>query len=204
MIGMIRPLVQEAKTPWRWLGLLGIYALGAIGSALLLGLLLGMLGAALIPGNRSWLVLIGVALLGLLMAAGDFQIGGLRTCTLRRQTRRIWWDVFGPGGAMLLWGLDLGLGFTTIRVASLYWVVACVVIALASPQIGALVLGAYGLAIVLNLGASLLLLKEEESGGSAIRAVQWQAPVKTCLAVILLIWSILLLILSIKEGFYGL
>lgn len=197
---MIRPLVQEAQTPGRWLGLLGLYALGATGSALLLGMLLGSLGSVLIPGRLSWSVLAGVALLGLVMAAGDFQIWKLRTCTLRRQTKRVWWDLLGPGGAMFLWGLDLGLGFTTIRVASLYWVVACVAIVAASPQAGALVLGAYGLAVALNLGISFLLLKEERGGASAIQAIQWQSPIKICLAGILFAWSTWLLIFSIKGG----
>jgi hypothetical protein len=196
---MIKPLVQEANHPVKWLSVLGVYTLGSASSSILLGSLLGALGSLFIQNSLSWRLLFVPAVLGLLMALSDFSVGGLKTCTLRRQTDRRWWDLLGPVGAVFLWGFDLGLGLTTVRVASLYWVVAFVVIVVASPLMGALILGFYGLAIALNLVLGLLLFHEgKRNVAAAIQAIKLLQPIKTCLAVLLLIWSVWLIILSVR------
>ncbi|HJT59133.1 MAG TPA: hypothetical protein VJ761_21685 [Ktedonobacteraceae bacterium] len=158
---------------------------------------MGLLGLALVPGQWLSRVLIGIAAIGIVMALSDLGVAGTSTLTLRRQTCPVWWHTLGPVRAAFLWGLDLGLGFTTIRVASLYWVVALVVFALASPILGAAILGGYGLALALNLalGVQFLALR---NGVIGIRALRLFEPLKIGLAIILLAWSILLLFAMLK------
>jgi hypothetical protein len=102
--------------------------------------------------------------------------------------------------AVLLWGIDLGLGFTTIRVASLYWIVTLVVIVQSSPLIGAMILSAYGLALALNLGVGLLILGHgEHITPPSILAIRLLYPFKTGLAVILFVWSMWLVIITVQS-----
>lgn len=199
MIGTIKPLVQEAKTLRKWLVMLSLYTAGSTISSIALGATLGSLGSILVPSNWSpWAILI-IALIGLFMSLGDFQVGGMRTLTFGRQTCRWWWNTLGPSWAVLLWGIDLGLGFTTIRVASLYWVVALMVVIMSSPLLGTAILGAYGLAIALNLVIGLLFLGRGSGSVKAhIQALQLFYPLKTSLAVVLLLWSVWLVSISIR------
>lgn len=199
MIGTIRPLVQEAKTLHKWLGMVSLYTAGATLSSIVLGATLGSLGFILAPGRWSPRTILIIALIGLFMSLCDFQVGGMKTLTFGRQTCRWWWNTLGPSWAVLLWGIDLGLGFTTIRVASLYWVVALMVVVMSSPLLGAVILGAYGLAIALNLVIGLLFLEREGSSVNAhIQALRLLYPLKTSLAVVLLLWSIWLISISVR------
>lgn len=163
-----------------------------------LGAMLGLLGLVLVPGQWLSRVLIGIATIGIVMALSDLGVAGTSTLTLRRQTCPVWWHTLGPVRAAFLWGLDLGLGFTTIRVASLYWVVALVVFALASPMLGAAILGGYGLALALNLALGVQFLALRNGGVIGIRALRLFEPLKIGLAVLLLAWSILLLFAMLK------
>jgi hypothetical protein len=89
-----------------------------------------------------------------------------------------------------MWGFDLGLGFTTIRVASLYWAVLVAAVLLASPASGALVFAAYGVAIGVDLAFGLLFLDRASCGLRAnIRALELSPRMKTALLVSLVAWS---------------
>lgn len=189
--------MQAAKKPTSWLTAITAYAIGALISSAALGAMLGFLGSILVP--RPWMSAATLAIGGLAIALAliDMGVGGARTPTLRRQTQPMWWWTFGPARAMFLWGVDLGLGFTTIRVASLYWIVVLVVGTLTTPPTGAAILGAYGLALVINLGAGALLLRR--CGAHAnICALRLYFPLKISLAVVLLAWSGLLLIIALR------
>ena len=90
MIGMIRPLVQEARKPHERLVPLAIYMLGTMGSAMLLGMVLGSLGSLIV--STHWLVPLMsiVALSGIGLALCDFGVAGMQTPTLWRQTNPRW------------------------------------------------------------------------------------------------------------------
>jgi hypothetical protein len=124
--------VKAAKHPGTWIRVIVLYALGAVAGAVLMGTTVGFLGSLLEVGQRRSFALMGIAIIGIILALSDFGIGGMRTPTLRRQTCPAWRRAFGHARAALLWGFDLGLGFTTIRIASLYWVMLLVVLAVAS------------------------------------------------------------------------
>lgn len=190
--------MQEAKKPTDWLGPLGAYATGALVSSTAFGALLGAVGAVLFPWPRSTMTMIVVAVLGIALAMCDFGVAGARTPTLHRQTYPVWWRTFGRTRALFLWGFDLGLGFTTIRVASLYWIVALIVVALASPLAGAAILGAYGAALVLNLTIGTWVLeRRDRSMASTVCILGLDSPLARSLATILLVWSLALLVFAL-------
>ena len=66
-------------------------------------------------------VLLAVAGLLVLLAVVDTGVIRLRTPMWRRQTPKQLFYLYGPNKAALLWGLDVGLVFTTFRVTSLSW-----------------------------------------------------------------------------------
>ncbi len=203
MIGMIRPLVQEATNPREKLEPFALYASGTIVGSTILGVTLGSLGSIFVPSR--WLPpAIGViAVIGVALALSDLGIGGTKTLTTRRQTCPVWWHTPGRSRAIFLWGVDLGLGFTTIHVASLYWIVILTVFVLASPLAGATILCGYGCALVLNLGTGVLLLERKGSNIAAhMRALRSFYPLKASLAIVLLLWSTLLLSLAL-HGIIG-
>ncbi len=198
MIGMIRPLVQEAPKPRdRFIPFI-FYIPGVFLSSTIVGMFLGVLGSTILPSHWLGVVLFVVVLIGVGMACCDLGIAGARTPTLHRQTCRLWWHTINPQGAIFLWGCDLGLGWTTIRVASLYWIVCLVVFTLASPWIGAVIMGCYGLALVINLGIGTSGIKDAEER-AAVRVVRLAMPLQKGLAVVLLLWCVLI-VFAIYKG----
>jgi hypothetical protein len=144
MIGVIGPLVQ-GKRELRGTGRpVAVFALGAVVGAALTGVVVGALAAGFqaLAGEGVRAVVVGVA--GCLLLLVDL---GLRTPTLRRQTCSTWYRERGPGFAWPLWGFDLGLGFSTIRLSSLYWLMALFVAAFVSPVLAPVALAFYGLGL---------------------------------------------------------
>jgi hypothetical protein len=88
----------------------------------------------------------------MLLALVDLVLRGPWSVGFRRQTDPRWRRRLGPEWAALLWGVELGLGFTTVRVTAVYWAAVALVLLLGSPRLGALTMATYGLA----LGATLL------------------------------------------------
>lgn len=198
MIGTIGPLVKAARHPKKWLPLVALYALGSMLSAMLVGATVGFLGSLLLKSQWQSAALLGAAIIGMVFALSDFELGGMHTLTLRRQTCPVWWRDFGPLLATLLWGFDLGLGFSTIRVASLYWIVLLVIFILASPVTGAAILAGYGLALPLNLGIGIAGLgRFSRADAPYIQALRLFHPLKVTLGILLLLWCLVIIALVV-------
>lgn len=185
--------MKAAKHPHIWLRVIALYALGAVTGAVLTGTTVGFLGSLLEVGQRRSLALVGIAIIGIILALADFGVGGTRTPTFHRQTCPAWWRAFGHARTALLWGFDLGLGFTTIRLASLYWVMLLVVFAIASPGEGAALLVGYGFALPLNLSIGILLFKRYDHRDVPLRILRLAQPLRFALAALLLLWCVALL-----------
>jgi hypothetical protein len=149
MIGVIGPLVQGKRELRCSVGSVALFALGAVGGAATTGALIGLLAA--LVGGRIPAMAVGAA--GLLLLLVDL---GLRTPTLRRQTCSTWYRERGARSVWALWGFDLGLGFSTIRLSSLYWLMVLVVAAFVSPALAPLVLAFYGLGLGTAFAAALV------------------------------------------------
>jgi len=195
MIGVIRPLVKESKKD-KWLRFVGVYGFGALLSSATLGASAGAAGTVLAAGPR-WPAVALVGSLGLLLAAGDLGMARGRTISARRQTCPTWFRLFGPTGAWWFWGLDLGLGFSTIRVASSYWISLAMAFVLGSAVLGAVVLGAYGTGLALNLViAGLFLIPNEGNTPANVHAVGYRGRFRKALGAVTVVLSVLLLLSS--------
>ena len=120
------------------------------------GVLVGVLGGAVqaLADERALAVAVGAA--GCVLLLADLGLLGLRTPTLRRQTGSTWYRELGARTAWALWGFDLGLGFSTIRLSSLYWLMVLCVAAFVTPVLAPLVLAFYGLGLGVAFAAAVI------------------------------------------------
>jgi hypothetical protein len=155
MIGVIGPLVKGKRELRGSVGSVTLFGLGAIAGALITGSLIGVLGAAAqsFAGERTLALVVGAV--GCVLLLVDLGTLGLRTPTLRRQTCSTWYRELGAGKSWALWGFDLGLGFSTIRLSSLYWLTALIVAAFVSPLLAPVVLAFYGLGLGVAFAAAV-------------------------------------------------
>jgi hypothetical protein len=156
MIGVIGPLVQGKRQLRGSVRPVAVFALGALAGAAITGSLIGVLGAGAqaLAGERVLAVTVGAA--GCVLLLADLGILGLRTPTLRRQTCSTWYREHGARIAWPFWGFDLGLGFSTIRLSSLYWLMVLFVAAFVSPVLAPLVLAFYGLGLGVTFAAAVI------------------------------------------------
>jgi hypothetical protein len=153
MIGVIGPLVQGKRQLRGSVGSVAAFALGAVAGAATTGVLVALLAAGVqsLADEGARAVAVGVAGCALLLI--DL---GLRTPTVRRQTCSTWYRKRGPRFAWPVWGFDLGLGFSTIRLSSLYWLMVLFVAAFVPPVLVPLVLVFYGLGLGVVVAAAVV------------------------------------------------
>jgi len=169
----------------------GAFALGAIASSTAVGIVLGIAGM-LLPASATWLLLVvGVAAVALAIA----DLKG-KTPTTRRQTRKMWWRK-GPWAASLIWGADLGVGFTTIKVASLYWAAALAVLAEGSSQI-ALLMGAFGVGLAANVAVGVAALPRGEARDyHPLQATSLLRIARPFSGAVLLLWGVSMVVVGV-------
>ncbi len=156
MVGVIGPRVRGTRQVRGSVGTVTVFALSAMAGAAITGSLIGLLGGAAqaLAGQRTLAVAVGAA--GCVLVLADLR---MRTPTLRRQTCSTWYRERGAGTAWALWGLDLGLGFSTIRLSSLYWLMVLFVAAFVSPVLAPFVLAFYGLGLGVALAGAVVSQK---------------------------------------------
>jgi hypothetical protein len=153
MVGVIGPRVRGTRQLRGSAGTVTVFALCAMVGAAITGSLIGLLGGAVqsLAGERTLAVAVGAA--GCVLLLADLR---MRTPTLRRQTCSTWYRERGAGTAWALWGFDLGLGFSTIRLSSLYWLMELFVAAFVSPVFAPLVFAFYGLGLGVALAGAVV------------------------------------------------
>src|SRR5689334_1025336 len=144
------PLVKEVRSA---LPTLAAYTGGSIAGGAVTGSLISLIAIELQPALSSAERAAGVGLAASVFLWTDLRARLFETPSLRRQTCSTWYRRFGPGKTFLIWGFDLGLGFSTIRVSSLFWVLAIGVASAVRPESAPAVMLAYGV----SLPTSLLL-----------------------------------------------
>jgi hypothetical protein len=135
------------------------YTLAGALTSLLLGAGLGLVGALALPGDFA----VPAALVALAVAAvaavRELGLVAIPLPQIRRQTRGMWAKDYGFTAAALLWGLDLGLVFTTWLTLSGAWVLAVVAFLVGEPLFGAALFGAYWLGRALSVWIAPLLME---------------------------------------------
>src|SRR5579883_1597760 len=152
MIGQITPLVQVAGKR-AWFAAAAAHIIGAALSAALLGFCLGLAGLVLALGRLGAVANLIAALVFFACALRDAALLKWWMPTLTRQTPKSARCVFGTTWSALVWGVDLGQGWSTRIVFSGYYALIVWALLTAQPFLGAAVLGAFGCA----RGAPVLL-----------------------------------------------
>ena len=160
MVGVIGPRVRGTRQVRGSVGTVTVFALSAMVGAAITGSLIGLLGA--LVGGRVPTIAVGAA--GCLLLLADLR---MRTPTLLRQTCSTWYRERGAGTAWTLWGFDLGLGFSTIRLSSLYWLMVLFVVAFVPPVFAPLVLAFYGLGLGVALAGAVVAQTRSASSATS-------------------------------------
>jgi sulfite exporter TauE/SafE len=159
MIGTIGFLVQETSNRWRWLLAASLYTGACLGTAMLLGTILGTLGHfirdwahsarvyAAFPHMGAWLI----GLLALAYALSDVGLLRLPRPTLRQAVPVTWWRRWRPYGAALAYGAALGVGVMTRIPFGAFYVLCSWCVLKGDATYGALLMGTYGVARALMI-----------------------------------------------------
>jgi hypothetical protein len=194
MIGMIQPLVKEARYHREAARTVVVYAAGVLLSAVVAGAGWALLGVAIHRVMPVRIAILAVAAACAAFILLDLGVRGARPLTLRRQTCYLWWRGLGDRRAWFFWGIDLGLGVTTYRATSLYWAAVLTAVLVAPPAAIPLVMVAYGAGLVANLAlGSVALWRTGLFGHGGKSSLLFMRPVRTASAVVLAVWSAALL-----------
>lgn len=137
---------------------------GAI-TSLMLGLLLGHLGGAIVP---DWLLAWGKGLIVLLAVAcllRELEVVRIPLPTVHRQTNDRWLAVFGPRRAAFLWGADIGATVTTRATFSGVWILIAVAIVWQQPFFSGLLLLAYWAGRTLSIWLAPIFVRDARDVG---------------------------------------
>ncbi len=126
----------------RWLGQVVAYSLGGAASSALLGAALGVVGGLIKWPNEGIYVVIIVSF-AVACIAREVCFPSRRIPQLRRQTPGHWAKNLNPTTAAVLWGIDIGLVFTTWFTFSGVWFVIALAVFSGGPAQGAAILLAY-------------------------------------------------------------
>jgi hypothetical protein len=129
-------------------------------SSAAVGGVLGAVGGLLLPGRFEAGALVALALLALVVVTRELGVIAIPLPQPRRQTRERWGKTYPRPVAATLWGLDLGLVFTTWFTFSGTWIVILIAVASASPVFGALLLTVHWLGRALAVWVAPLLLSD--------------------------------------------
>lgn len=159
------PLVKEARSA---LPTLAAYTGGSIAGGAVTGSLISLIAIELQPALSSAERAAVVGLAASVFLWTDLRARLFDTPSLRRQTCSTWYRRLGPTKTFLIWGFDLGLGFSTIRVSSLFWVVVVGVAVAVPPDAAPAVMAAYGLSLPISLLVFVSMSSSEHVGRSAL------------------------------------
>lgn len=167
----------------------GSLASGSVGATV------GWLGGLLNPGLSSWLGIIVALAIGLIAFAREVGWISFPLPQLRRQTKEFWGKVFPGSVAAILWGLDLGLTFTTRLTFSGVWLVAGVAVIIGEPSFGAALFLLYWLGRALSVWIAPLLMPDANATPWVMDVIYAHYRLFQRVHVLGLAWSVAVLII---------
>jgi hypothetical protein len=141
-------------------------------------------------GSTAVLITLGFASLAVVREGGLLPLPLLQ---IRRQTQGWWAKVFGSRVAAILWGLDLGLVFTTWLNFSGAWVLAVVTFLSGKPLMGAALFAAYWVGSALPVWVGPLLMESPMQTPELVTTLHEQRPLSRWIHVAGLICLMLIL-----------
>jgi hypothetical protein len=127
-----------------------LYVAGATVGAAAIGVVIELVHAPAshLAANWRWLILGATAVV---LASADLHFMNLRTPSWNRQTGSQWPRIIGPRRAWFAWGADMALGFSTIRVTSLFWLATVAAVLVVPWPYGFAAAGAYAMGLAMAL-----------------------------------------------------
>jgi hypothetical protein len=193
LLGALAPLGKVAGGRRRWLTNAAAYTLAGTLTSILVGGGLAGLGALLLParvGLAGTLVALAVALVAIARESG---LVAVPLPQIGRQTEGLWVKRFGDRAAAILWGLDLGLVFTTWLNFSGAWLLAVVAFLSGDPLFGAALFVAYWLGRALSVWVGPLLMESAKDTHWLLESLDEQRRVFRSVQLAGLAWSVLVL-----------
>ena len=170
MLSSITPLGERGRGR-RWGTTVTWYVAGSVVGGGVLGGLLGLGGSALpAPTATHAVVLAVLCVLGALL---DARVGGARLPTLRRQVNEDWLDTYRGWVVGLGYGLQLGLGITTIVTTSTVYLTLVAALLSGSWIAGAAIGVVFGTVRALPLVATRHLVSPAALGTVHRRIATW-------------------------------
>jgi hypothetical protein len=165
-----------------------VLAAGLFSSAVIVAAILSALGDTVGRAIPSFLRLDTVVLAGAAVALIDLY-GRLSWAPgWARQTDPTWRHTLGARLAPLMWGVDLGLGFTTFRVTSGFWLIVLLSILLGGSA-PILAVGAYAIGQIAAVAGGTAL-NPRALRSAAMRGNQLMTRVKLIWGTTIVVWAI--------------
>lgn len=183
-----------AQAKRKWFVTVTVYTFAGAVSSMSVGAGLGLMGDLLIPIYIGRSALIVAIAIGVLALTRELQWIALPLPQAPRQTRRVWGMIFPRSMAAMLWGVDLGLIFTTWLTFSGAWLLAAVAILTGDVMFGASLFGLYWLGRALSVWVAPLLLSDAATTSQLLTDITGQRRMFRQIQIVGLVWSITILV----------
>jgi hypothetical protein len=158
------------------------------------------LGALLLPGPVGLPGMLAALAVALLAIARESGLVAIPLPQAGRQTQGLWVKQWGDRAAAILWGLDIGLVFTTWLNFSGAWLLATVAFLSGEPFFGAALFVAYWLGRTLPVWTGPLLMTSARDTHWLLESLDQQRRLFRSVQLAGLAWSVLVLSLGIATG----
>jgi hypothetical protein len=160
-----------------------MFTLGCLFGAVLIGVLLEGVATALPRLNVDASALLFASLSSVALAVDTAATGLVSPISWRRQTCAAWVQGQRYGLASFAWGVDLGVGFTTFRTSSIYWigVLGCLLF-VSAPSIPLVMVG-YAVGLTAAIATIVFRLRVKKTY-SPTALVRWSRPIRYCLCLV--------------------
>lgn len=200
LVGALTPLGKVAGGKRQWLVAVSVYTLAGIITSTFVGGSLGELGRLFIPKEietSRYAIAIAIAMIAMAREVGwiSFPLP-----QFRRQTRDIWARIFPRIVTAGLWGLDLGLIFTTYFTFSGIWLLVIVAILSREFGFGAALFATYWLGRALSVWIAPLLMPSANATPQFLAGLNGQYKLFQRIQVFGLVWAIFILIFWLTHG----
>ena len=184
----------------RWLGEVIAYTLAGGVTSAFVGALLGLLGRLFLPTQFGKLGILVALAIGSIAIARELRWVSFPLPQLRRQTKDIWGRIFPGMVAAVLWGLDLGLVFTTRLTFSGVWLLVAIAILVGAPAFGAALFVLYWLGRALSVWVAPLLMPDAGATPWVLDRIYAHSRLFQRIHVLGLVWSVIVLIGWLIQG----
>jgi len=158
LLGALTPLGKVAGGSKLWLRCVIAHTAAGCVSTMLVGALLAEMGRWLGSQATGGIAFYFIGFLSLVLAAREWGWINFRIPQSNRQTEKFWAHEFGFVAASAMWGFHIGLGLATSVTYGGLWVLVAVILVLAEPVYGSMLMLAYWLGRALPVWVAPKLL----------------------------------------------